>query len=168
MPVYICPECNTKLKRNNPVEAGKKLKCPECSHVFTVRAVKKAEPAKVPAAPAAPAAPKSEWDDDGPKNYMLTEEAESKDSVKEREKAYGPLGERFEKGKRGPALDTIATRLTMDQLVRQVLQGGGNMPAYGKNLNSAETAALVGFLGTLHPASQAPAQDVSQTEGALP
>src|SRR5437879_3381235 len=60
--------------------------------------------------------------------------------------ALGDIG-----GKRGPALDTVATRLTMDQLVRQVLQGGGNMPAYGKNLNSAETAALVGFLETLHP-----------------
>jgi ubiquinol-cytochrome c reductase cytochrome b subunit len=56
----------------------------------------------------------------------------------------------------------------MDQLVRQVLQGGGNMPAYGKNLNSAETTALVGFLGTLHPASQASARDASQTQGAQP
>jgi ubiquinol-cytochrome c reductase cytochrome b subunit len=56
----------------------------------------------------------------------------------------------------------------MDQLVRQVLQGGGNMPAYGKNLNSAETAALVGFLETLHPASQASAQDASLTQGRQP
>jgi ubiquinol-cytochrome c reductase cytochrome b subunit len=77
--------------------------------------------------------------------------------------ALGDIG-----GKRGPALDTVATRLTMDQLVRQVLQGGGNMPAYGKNLNSAETTALVGFLETLHPAGQAPAQDASQTQGTQP
>jgi ubiquinol-cytochrome c reductase cytochrome b subunit len=35
--------------------------------------------------------------------------------------------------------------------VRQVVQGGGNMPAYGKNLNSSETTALVAFLKTLHP-----------------
>src|SRR6266404_4734331 len=77
--------------------------------------------------------------------------------------ALGEIG-----GKRGPALDAVAVRLTMDQLVRQVLQGGGNMPAYGKNLNSAETAALVGFLGTLRPASQASAQDASQTPGAQP
>ena len=54
-------------------------------------------------------------------------------------------------GKRGPALDAVAVRLTADQLVRQVLQGGGNMPAYGKNLNPAETTALVAFLETLHP-----------------
>jgi ubiquinol-cytochrome c reductase cytochrome b subunit len=64
-------------------------------------------------------------------------------------------------GKRGPALDTVAVRLTPDQLVRQVIQGGGNMPAYGKNLNPAETTALVAFLETLHPAGQAPARDAS-------
>ena len=37
-----------------------------------------------------------------------------------------------EGGQRGPALDTVAMRLTQDQLIRQVIQGGGNMPAYGK------------------------------------
>ena len=42
-----------------------------------------------------------------------------------------------EGGLRGPALDDVATRLTRDQLIRQVLQGGGNMPAYGKNLQPA-------------------------------
>ena len=67
-----------------------------------------------------------------------------------------------EGGKRGPALDQVAVRLTPDQLVRQVIQGGGNMPAYGKNLNPAETTALVKFLGTLHPSGQAPAQDASR------
>jgi ubiquinol-cytochrome c reductase cytochrome b subunit len=63
---------------------------------------------------------------------------------------------------RGPALDSVALRLTQDQLIRQVIQGGGNMPAYGKNLSPAETTALVAFLGTLHPAGQAPARDASQ------
>jgi ubiquinol-cytochrome c reductase cytochrome b subunit len=65
-------------------------------------------------------------------------------------------------GERGPALDAVAVRLTGDQLVRQVLQGGGNMPAYGKNLNPAETTALVAFLQTLHPAASAEAKDASQ------
>jgi ubiquinol-cytochrome c reductase cytochrome b subunit len=65
-------------------------------------------------------------------------------------------------GDRGPALDTVAVRLTHDQLVRQVLQGGGNMPTYGKNLSPPETTALVGFLQTLHPAGQAPARDASR------
>ena len=52
-------------------------------------------------------------------------------------------------GLRGPALDGVATRLTRDQLIRQVIQGGGNMPAYGKNLRPAEVTALVAFMETL-------------------
>jgi ubiquinol-cytochrome c reductase cytochrome b subunit len=67
-----------------------------------------------------------------------------------------------EGGERGPALDRVALQLTYDQLVRQVIQGGGNMPAYGKNLNPAETAALVAFLETLHPANQPAARDASR------
>ena len=65
-------------------------------------------------------------------------------------------------GQRGPALDAVATRLTRDQLIRQVLQGGGNMPAYGNNLSPAETTALIAFLETLHPAGQRPARDASR------
>ena len=65
-------------------------------------------------------------------------------------------------GLRGPALDGVAVRLTQDQLIRQVVQGGGNMPAYGNNLSPAETTALVAFLETLHPVGQAPARDASQ------
>jgi len=65
-------------------------------------------------------------------------------------------------GQRGPALDSVAVRLTQDQLIRQVIQGGGNMPAYGKNLSPAETTALVAFLQTLHPKGQAPARDASR------
>ena len=67
-------------------------------------------------------------------------------------------------GQRGPALDSVALRLTHAQLVRQVLQGGGNMPAYGKQLSPAEVGALVAFLDTLHPAGQAPARDASRAE----
>ena len=77
--------------------------------------------------------------------------------------ALGEIG-----GKRGPALDAVAVRLTGDQLVRQVLQGGGNMPAYGKNLNPAETTALVAFLETLHPSGQAAARDASLRPGEQP
>jgi len=69
-------------------------------------------------------------------------------------------------GQRGPTLDAVATRLTEDQLIRQVLQGGGNMPAYGKNLSPPEVTALVSFLETLHPAGEPAAQDASQTQAA--
>ena len=64
-----------------------------------------------------------------------------------------------EGGQRGPALDNVATRLTGGQLVRQVIQGGGNMPAYGKNLSPAEVAALVAFMRTLHAPNEMPARD---------
>ena len=77
--------------------------------------------------------------------------------------ALGGIG-----GQRGPALDAVAVRLTGDQLVRQVLQGGGNMPAYGKNLNPAETTALVAFLQTMHPTGSAGAKDASQGPGGQP
>jgi ubiquinol-cytochrome c reductase cytochrome b subunit len=62
-------------------------------------------------------------------------------------------------GLRGPALDGVATRLTGDQLIRQVIQGGGNMPAYGKNLSPAEVAALVAFMKTLREPNELPARD---------
>lgn len=68
-------------------------------------------------------------------------------------------------GLRGPALDRVATSLTHDQLVRQVIQGGGNMPAYGKNLSPAEVTALVSFLETLRPPNQIPARDAAQAAG---
>jgi ubiquinol-cytochrome c reductase cytochrome b subunit len=69
------------------------------------------------------------------------------------------LGEKG--GERGPALDRVALRLNDDQLIRQVIQGGGNMPAYGKNLSPPETTALVAFLKTLRPSAIAPAKDAS-------
>ena len=65
-------------------------------------------------------------------------------------------------GQRGPTLDSVAVRLTQDQLIRQVIQGGGNMPAYGNNLSPAETTALVAFLETLHPTTQGPARDAAR------
>src|ERR1700753_3961839 len=71
--------------------------------------------------------------------------------------SLGDLG-----GQRGPALDTVAVRLTQDQLIRQVIQGGGNVPACGTNLNPAETTALVSFLQTLHPPGQTPARDAAR------
>ena len=67
-----------------------------------------------------------------------------------------------EGGLRGPALDSIASRMTEDQIIRQVLQGGGNMPAYGKALSPSETTALVRFLTTLRGNDLTPAIDASR------
>src|SRR5262249_10364266 len=71
--------------------------------------------------------------------------------------ALGDIG-----GPRGPALHRVPVRLTQDQLIRQVIQGGGNIPAYGNNLSPAETTALVAFLETLHPRGQPAARDASR------
>jgi ubiquinol-cytochrome c reductase cytochrome b subunit len=65
-------------------------------------------------------------------------------------------------GQRGPALDDVATRLTIDQLRFKVVTGGGNMPAYGKNLSPAEIEAVVSFLETLRPANEPPAYDAAR------
>jgi ubiquinol-cytochrome c reductase cytochrome b subunit len=69
-------------------------------------------------------------------------------------------------GERGPALDEVATRLTKEELVRQVIQGGGNMPAYGKKLSPAEVDALVSFMATLH--TTAPVRPSSKPQNNLP
>jgi ubiquinol-cytochrome c reductase cytochrome b subunit len=66
-------------------------------------------------------------------------------------------------GQRGPALDAIASRMTEDQIIRQVLQGGGNMPAYGNALNPSETKALMRFLMTLRGSNLTSAIDSSTT-----
>ena len=67
-----------------------------------------------------------------------------------------------EGGLRGPALDSIAVRMTEDQIIRQVLQGGGNMPSYGNALTPSETMALVQFLTTLRGNDLQPAIDASR------
>lgn len=52
--------------------------------------------------------------------------------------------------------------MTEDQQVRQVVQGGGNMPAFGSSLSPPEVTALVQFLRTLHAPNQRPAGDPSR------
>ncbi len=57
-------------------------------------------------------------------------------------------------GRRGPDLTTVGTRLTRDQLIDQISNGtpgGGNMPAYGRQMNPAEMTTLVDFLVSLRP-----------------
>jgi ubiquinol-cytochrome c reductase cytochrome b subunit len=60
-------------------------------------------------------------------------------------------------GERGPELTRVGMKLTRDQLIDQVSNGtpgGGNMPAYGKQLTRVEMAALVEFLASLRPPGQ--------------
>jgi ubiquinol-cytochrome c reductase cytochrome b subunit len=53
-------------------------------------------------------------------------------------------------------------------MVRQVIQGSGNMPAYGKKLTPAEVEALVAFMRTLRPAHVPPARNSDQPANKLP
>ena len=58
-------------------------------------------------------------------------------------------------GRRGPDLTRVGVRLTRDQLIDQISNGtpgGGNMPAYGKQIKPAEMTALVDFLVSLRRA----------------
>ena len=67
-------------------------------------------------------------------------------------------------GRRGPDLALVGTRLTRYQLIDQVSNGtpgGGNMPAYGKQLDPAEMTTLVEFLVSLRPPGQPPAQSAA-------
>ncbi len=61
-------------------------------------------------------------------------------------------------GERGPDLTKVATKLTHDELIRQVIQGGGLMPAFGSRLSPAEIDAMVAFLETLRPPGEPPAR----------
>jgi ubiquinol-cytochrome c reductase cytochrome b subunit len=76
-------------------------------------------------------------------------------------------------GRRGPDLTTIGASLTRDQLITQVSNGtpgGGNMPAYGKQMSPAEMEAVVSFLISLRPDGQLPAGAVEDApiEGTTP
>ena len=52
-------------------------------------------------------------------------------------------------GNRGPQLTEIGDRLSEDQLVWRILNGGHNMPAYTTILKPDEVQQLVAFLETL-------------------
>jgi ubiquinol-cytochrome c reductase cytochrome b subunit len=70
-------------------------------------------------------------------------------------------------GRRGPDLSGVGIRLTRDQLIDQISNGtpgGGNMPAYGKQLKPAEMSALVEFLVSLRPRGQEPARPAATSQ----
>ena len=65
---------------------------------------------------------------------------------------------------RGRRRTAVGTRLTHDQLIDQISNGtpgGGNMPAYGRQISPAEMTALVDFLENLRATGAPPAQPAS-------
>lgn len=123
MPLYTCPECEYKINKKNPLEPGKKLKCPECEKIFAP--VEKKAPPK-PAPKPNPALMGD--DDDGPAMYAVTEEERNEEAEKIRQEAFDPLKERFEKSKRGPALALViqpSNVLVMCGILSCVLALGG-------------------------------------------
>ena len=68
-------------------------------------------------------------------------------------------------GRRGPDLTDVGQRLTRDQLIDQVSNGtpgGGNMPAYGRQIRAIEMTALADFLSSLRPSGVPPAKTADQ------
>jgi ubiquinol-cytochrome c reductase cytochrome b subunit len=47
-----------------------------------------------------------------------------------------------------PNLTKVGNRLTEDELKIRIVNGGGNMPAFGPSLSAKELNALVAFLET--------------------
>jgi ubiquinol-cytochrome c reductase cytochrome b subunit len=60
-------------------------------------------------------------------------------------------------GRRGPDLTDVGARLTPNQLIDQISNGtpgGGNMPAYGRQVSPHQMSAMVEFLSSLRPEGQ--------------
>lgn len=73
-------------------------------------------------------------------------------------------------GQRGPDLTDVGGRMTRDQLIDQISNGtpgGGNMPAFGKQVTPAEMDALVDFLTTLRESGQPPAKSPTRVAGTV-
>ena len=101
---YICPQCKTSLKREQPVADGKKIKCPKCATIFApqsaVAAGKGGKPEK---------GGKGKADEDDLNPYLVVKDEEEDEQAKtERQKAaMGVVTDKFKKSKKGPAISVL-------------------------------------------------------------
>jgi len=103
---YICPKCNTELRREQPIPAGKKIKCPKCAHVFEVTAgkvVAKSVDTAADAKAAANLALDEEFADRNPYTVVDEQEEDEEMQREKRRAASGLVRDRFKKSARGPA-----------------------------------------------------------------
>ncbi len=99
MPVYTCPDCETKLKRSEPLPAGKKLAARSAARCSAPPAGE--SESRRPRKPAPPAKPKEE-----PKDVFgssVRKAMPMHDDARE-DAAFRPIKDRFERSDRGPAL----------------------------------------------------------------
>jgi ubiquinol-cytochrome c reductase cytochrome b subunit len=71
-------------------------------------------------------------------------------------------------GQRGPDLSGVGERMTRDQLIDQISNGtpgGGNMPAFRKEMTPAEMDTLIDFLTTLRASGQPVAEPPTDVAG---
>ncbi|MEJ2187346.1 MAG: cytochrome c [Gemmatimonadota bacterium] len=68
-------------------------------------------------------------------------------------------------GHRGPDLTWVADRLTHDQMVIRIMNGGYNMPGFGSILSPVELSEIVAFLETR---SHTGAKPLPRDSGAAP
>lgn len=107
---YTCPSCEAVLKRQEPLPAGKKLRCPKCETVFDPAPTKITTKPKAAAATPAPGAKKAYVDDDDDRNpYTVMKEVDEDEKMKaEKERAaQGLIRDRFKKSARGPATKEV-------------------------------------------------------------
>jgi uncharacterized Zn finger protein (UPF0148 family) len=114
MPRYQCPECDAVLKREQPIPAGKKIKCPKCEFIFAAKSLEESESEKKPSKPKAEKKPapvaaekkSSDGDDDDDSPYVVTTDEEKDDKP---ELYFGSLRDKYAKSKRGPAMAMTTT-----------------------------------------------------------
>jgi hypothetical protein len=116
MPKYQCPECEAILKRDTPIAAGKKIKCPKCELIFAAKPMRETEDVKSREAeeektqPTTAATSGESEDDEEGGSYSLKEEAAATEAdlkAKKESLYFGSLRDKFAKSKRGPAMARV-------------------------------------------------------------